>query len=214
MPRTPSSPIRAVGFDYTGVLASLPPGDIFEQVAGITGSERNTVQTAYHRYNRDFQLGRLDQAGLWRRVVADLQADDRFNAVFEAARARLPIVNQPVVAFVDQLHRAGYKVGLLTNLATPTPWSEDLYAQGLHKHFDAVGLSGETGLVKPEPAAFQWLATHLGVRLAELVFTDDRPAAMAGADKLGLRTIRFQNLPQLQAELRTLSIEWDGDRTS
>jgi putative hydrolase of the HAD superfamily len=204
----PLPSIRAIGFDYTGVTANLPAGNIFEQIADFTGVEPVTVQDVYHRYNHDFQIGRLDEAALWRHVATDLGAADHFDEIWRTAVARLPTPNEPTLELVDAVRAAGYRVGLLSNLAAPSPWSEDFYRRGLDRHFDAVALSGETGFAKPNPEAFQLLANKLGVTTDELVFIDDRPGALAGVESIGVHPVLFTDLAKLKSDLRTLGLIW------
>ena len=197
-----ATPVRAVGFDYTGVVSLLPEGDFFDQVAALAGTDRQTIAGAYMRYNRDFQLGQLEQTELWHRVAADLHIEDRFEQLWTKARERLPRIDHAMLKFVDQLRSTGYRTGLLSNLAPRTPWHDQLYREGVHTHFDAICLSGETGLAKPDPAAFEHLAHRLHVQPAELLFIDDRPTAFKGVEALGIRTITYVGLHQLQTDLK------------
>ncbi|HUD11089.1 MAG TPA: HAD-IA family hydrolase, partial [Candidatus Saccharimonadia bacterium] len=111
-----------------------------------------------------------------------------------------------VLALVDQLRELSLRVGLLSNLATPTPWSKELYHSGTADHFDVMLLSGETGFVKPEPEAFLMLADRLEVAPEELVFIDDTPEALSGVEKLGIRPIVYQGLSSLRSSLADLGI--------
>lgn len=206
--------IRGLGFDYTGVVAWLPEGDFFEQVARLAGTGSATVRAAYYAYNREFQTGHLSQEQLWRRVAADLHIEDRFQQLWNTARARLPRLDRAVLEFVDQLRAAGYRTGLLSNLAPRTPWYDQLHREGVDRHFDTVCLSGDTGLAKPDPAAFQDLARKMRVAPAELLYIDDRPQAFMGVEKLGIRTITYESLDRLRQTLHSMGIDWNEDSGS
>ena len=203
-----SRPVHAIGFDYTGVVATLPVGNIFDTVAGITGSSREAVEAAYITRNRDFQIGNITQKQLWHRILDELGETSRLPAVWAAAHERLPEIDNSVLQFVDELRRAGYRTGLLSNLAPRTPWYDQLYASGVPSHFDAVCLSGETGLAKPDPAAFVDLAGKLAVHPDELIFIDDRPQAITGVESLGIRTIPFTDQANLRRHLEDLGCQW------
>ncbi len=202
------APVRAVAFDYTGVTSNPPAGNIFEQISRLTGADPDTVRDMYHRHNREFQIGTIDQATLWRRVAADLGLSGRFDDIWRTATERLPTPNEPMLGLIDQLRTAGYRTGLLSNLAVPTPWSDDLYRRGLDRHFDAVALSGETGFAKPDPRAFAIIANRLGVPPTSLVYIDDRAAAFIGVEALGIRPILYVNLTQLKHDLHGLGLAW------
>ncbi|HUD11625.1 MAG TPA: HAD-IA family hydrolase [Candidatus Saccharimonadia bacterium] len=195
-------PVRAVGFDYTGVVATLPSGDFFDEMARVAGTSRAVVKEAYTRYRRDFQLGNLTERQLWSRVASNLSATDRFDQLWRRAISRLPSPDPEILALVDTLRSGGIKVGMLSNLAVPTPWSTDLYASGTAAHFDAVVLSGDIGYVKPEPEAFKVLAGALGVSPAELIFVDDRAEALAGIDRLEIRPVQYTGMTALKKSLQ------------
>lgn len=203
-----AAPVRGIGFDYTGVVARLPEGDFFEQVANLAGTDSQAVRNVYYSYNHDFQVGELSQEQLWRQVADDLQVQDRFQALWDTARARLPRIDHQMLGFVDQLRAAGYRTGLLSNLAPDTPWHHQLYREGVQTHFDVVCLSGETGLAKPDPAAFMDLAGKMGIKPAELIFIDDRPQAIKGVEALGVRTVAFDGINPLKKALTTMGIHW------
>jgi HAD superfamily hydrolase (TIGR01509 family) len=177
-------------------------------VARLAGTDSETVRAAYHSHNRAFQVGSLSQKQLWRRVASDLRIEDRFQDLWDTARARLPRIDHEVLAFVDQVRAAGYRTGLLSNLAPRTPWHEQLYREGVDRHFDTICLSGDTGLAKPDPAAFADLAQKMGVAPGELVFIDDRPQAFQGVERLGVHTVAYSDLLQLRHELRSLGCSW------
>ena len=201
--------IRAIGFDYLGVVARLPAGDFFDEVAELAQAPRSKVKATYGHHSRAFQTNQMDMATLWRHVAADLGIADRFEALWRAANQRVPIIDLDALKLVEQLRQAQYRVGLLSNLAAGTPWAEHFYGQHVDRHFDAVGLSGEIGFAKPDIAAFEWLASSLGVRCDEMIFIDDRLESMAGVEAMGIRPILYHNLEQLKNDLLDLNVELD-----
>lgn len=111
-----------------------------------------------------------------------------------------PLVDDEILALVDQLRATGYKLGLLTNLEVSS-WSESIRARGVDAHFDACLISGETGFAKPDHRAFTLLAERLGVPLDELLFIDDRPQSLTGIEQLGVTPVVYTGLAQLRADL-------------
>jgi HAD superfamily hydrolase (TIGR01509 family) len=64
--------------------------------------------------------------------------------------------------------------------------------------YEVLFCSGEEGVVKPEPAAFNITLERLGVEPNEAVFIDDTPEHVKPAQKLGLHAIHFQQLRHLK----------------
>jgi HAD superfamily hydrolase (TIGR01509 family) len=74
--------------------------------------------------------------------------------------------------------------------------------------FDAVVISGEVGLHKPEPEIFHMGAARIGAAPAECVFVDDLRENCAGAEAVGMTAILHRGadgtLPELE---RLLGLE-------
>lgn len=197
--------IRAIGFDYLGVIARLEGPSIYTRIAGLADSTSEAVKAAYRRHNADFQTGAIGKRELWRRVSHDIGRNDIADEIVAAAGGSLPQIDNEILTFVGELRGRGYKTGMLSNLATGTEWDEDLYRQGVDRYFDAVLLSGATGYAKPDPRAYALLASRLGVALRELVFIDDRPESFAGNEDGGMVCIVYTGLEDLKQQLKTIT---------
>lgn len=94
-----------------------------------------------------------------------------------------------------------YKVGLLSNIGRG--WIDDFFDKHqLHDLFDAVVLSGEEGVVKPQPRIYEIAAERLGVGLEESVLIDDSADNCAGAEAVGMKAILFETNQQCLHDLK------------
>ena len=84
-------------------------------------------------------------------------------------------------ALVLRAKHAGLRTGLLSN-----SWGNEYPREGWDQMFDAVVISGEVGMRKPEPQIFVHVLELLGVRAEETVFVDDLRQNVEAADALGL----------------------------
>jgi HAD superfamily hydrolase (TIGR01509 family) len=90
---------------------------------------------------------------------------------------------RPGIAEIWQsLRERGVRIGVCSNLALP--YGPPLLS-ALPDAPDAVILSYEVGLVKPDPAIFRLVCDRLGLRPAEILFVGDTPSA----DVEGPRTV-------------------------
>ena len=96
----------------------------------------------------------------------------------------------------------GVRTGLLTNATTRL--ESDLALLGLDSRFDAVISSARLGFCKPDERIFRVAAERVGCPVEQCVFTDDRPAFVAGARAAGMHGIDFAGAADLRAQLARL----------
>lgn len=102
-------------------------------------------------------------------------------------------------ALVLRAHRAGVRTGLLSN-----SWGNEYPREGWDEMFDAIVISGEVGMRKPEPGIFHHALEMLDVTPAQAVFVDDlRSNVMAAAD-LGLVGVHHTSYDETATELEAL----------
>jgi 2-haloacid dehalogenase len=70
--------------------------------------------------------------------------------------------------------------------------------------FDGMVVSGEIGMVKPDPAIYRHLLERFNLRADETLFIDDSTLNIAGAEAAGLNAIHFQSASGLRSEL----VQW------
>jgi epoxide hydrolase-like predicted phosphatase len=95
---------------------------------------------------------------------------------------------RPVEAMVSAVRRsrsAGIRTGLVSN-----SWSTAHYDRGLLANlFDAVVISAEVGLHKPQPEIYLLAAKRVGVPPERCVFVDDLRENCAGAEAVGMTAL-------------------------
>jgi len=132
-------------------------------------------------------------------LAARLQRTDGLPVVAEGILARmLGVGGEPVALMYDlirELRGRGLKTALLSNSWDVTGYPrEDFPAL-----FDAVVISGEVGMRKPESRIFQHTVGLLGVEHRECVFVDDIAVNITAAEALGMTGIHH-NDPAVTAE--------------
>ena len=98
------------------------------------------------------------------------------------------------------VRRAGFRTALLSN-----SWGGNDYPRHLFDElFDAVVISGEAGMRKPERRIFLHAATALGLEPAECVFIDDIEANVAAAEAVGMLGVHHSELRSTTQRLSEL----------
>jgi epoxide hydrolase-like predicted phosphatase len=131
-------------------------------------------------------LGVRENEGMVQRLFAGVRADDR------------------MVDAVRRVKQSGRPTGLISN-----SWGGASYDRvEVDDLFDAVVISGEVGLHKPEPEIFRLGAERLGVAPEECVFVDDLRENCEGAEAVGMTAILHRGpdgtIPELE---RLLGLE-------
>ena len=104
-----------------------------------------------------------------------------------------------VMAPARQAGAQGVTTGLLSN-----SWGNDYDRSQWHEMFDAVVISGEVGLRKPEPEIFALTLERIGLPAGECAFVDDLPHNVLAAAQVGLVGIVHRTFEETAAELEAL----------
>jgi putative hydrolase of the HAD superfamily len=98
------------------------------------------------------------------------------------------------------IRRAGFQTALLSN-----SWGGNDYPRHLFPElFDAVVISGEAGMRKPEPRIFLHATTLLGLEPAECIFIDDIEANVLAAEAVGMVGVHHSELRSTTQRLSEL----------
>ncbi|MGH9297206.1 MAG: HAD-IA family hydrolase [Acidimicrobiales bacterium] len=205
----PATGIRAVLFDFGGVLTASP----FE---------------AFDRYERDNDLptgfirslnARDHHSNAWARLERNELSLQEFGRAFEAeaagqghrveAAAILSLLGgelRPAMVEAVRRCRERYLVGLLTNnFLTASDDEErrppDPQLAALLSLFDEVVESSRVGVRKPEAGFFEIACERLGIDPGEAVFLDDLGVNLKAARAMGMRTIKVESEAAALAEL-------------
>lgn len=128
------------------------------------------------------EVGRL--AGRHPFAVADY-----FAACFDLPEE--VFIRRAATATIAKARAAGRKVGVLTNDLEAFHGKAWVDRLTFFEHIDAFVDASKTGILKPDPRAYQQALAALGVAAGEVLFVDDQPRNVAGARALGIETIHF-----------------------
>jgi putative hydrolase of the HAD superfamily len=116
---------------------------------------------------------------------------DRMFARFEHA--------PDMAGLVRRAHESGLRTALLSN-----SWGNSYPRDGWDEMFDAVVISGEVGMRKPEHRIYMHTAALLKLDPGECVFVDDLPPNVNAAVEVGMVGVLHNDYEATAAELEVL----------
>jgi putative hydrolase of the HAD superfamily len=204
---TPGRAVRAILFDFGGVLADMR-WDVAAALEAAHGLQRGALfETLYRTATwREIERGRGDLAA-WRDEAHRLLEGragvplPRLHDAWLAARHLI----RANVALARGL-RPGYRTVILSN--ADVTLRGRLRQLGVDHLFDAIVSSAEEGLAKPEPAIYRLAAERVGVPPEACVFIDDYDANVRAAEAVGMQGIvyRADRGEDLTARLAALGV--------
>src|SRR6266540_196089 len=200
--------IRAVFFDFGGVLLQGFDGIDHEAIEAEFGLEAKALRKAVYRESRymEFQVGKCT-LGEWADSIREalMKIDDRADAIMNAFMDSPRVFNQEMLGLVRRLH-GQYTLGIISNTI---PGMEER----LRERFELVDLfdvrvgSGDLGIAKPNAGIFLHATQEAGVSPAQAVFTDDRAEFAEAARALWMHGFPFTGYERFVEDLRSVGVE-------
>lgn len=129
--------------------------------------------------------------------------------LIRAYRARwhdmVPHAYDDVVEVLNRLVDDGHDVTMLTNFNDET-FAEVRDRFAFLDRPRGVTVSGEVRLLKPDPEIYARHSETFALEPSAILFTDDSPANVAGAEAAGWNAVLFRDAERLKADLRDHSI--------
>jgi 2-haloacid dehalogenase len=196
-----------VVFDLGGVLIDWDPRNLYRKLfAGDEAAMEHFLATVC---TPDWNE-RQDAGRLFAEAEAELIARHPDKAaLIRAWGARfdemIPGALEESVAVLEELKNRGTPLYALSN------WSTETFAPQQRRFpflawFDGIVISGEEGVIKPDPRIFELLLRRYALVPEQTVFIDDNPDNATAAHALGLHGIHFCSAVTLRRELATLGL--------
>lgn len=196
--------IKAVIFDFGRVISVQKPMSLFRTYEEDLGIEPGTINPIMFGSSawQDALVGRKTAKEFWHTIgpQLNLHTSEEVEAFLRRYQAD-EAINEGVLNLIRQLC-GHYKLAVLSN--APPSLAQWLADWGMLDLFDVVFCSGDEGVKKPDPAAFQVTLERLGVAPEEAVFIDDTLGHVQAAQALGLHGILFTTAEALAVELESL----------
>jgi len=198
--------ISAVILDYGQVLVRSPTAQEFGRMAEMFSVGYELFYQLWEASRGEYDRGDLTAEEYWLKLAAETNTSLDAQQIEILREVEVEIWAHPDPAMLDwvsQLHAAGIKTGLLSNM----PWDLVTHVRTncrWMQNFTFKTLSAEVRLIKPDPAIYQHTLDGLGVSASEALFVDDRENNIQAARVLGMHAIQFRSIAGLKRELKEL----------
>jgi len=198
---------RVVVFDLGGVLIDWNPRHLYRK---LFAGDENAMEVFLSEVCTVEWNERQDAGRTFAEAIDELlpRHADKIDLIEAFGRRFDEMITGVVAGTVDilaDLKRAGVPRYALTNWSAETfPPQRDRFP--FLSWFDGIVISGEEGVIKPDPRIFRILLDRYRIAPEEAVFIDDNPANAAAAAALGIYGIHFRSPDLLRRQLETLGL--------
>lgn len=197
---------RGLLFDWGGVLTT----NLFAGFAAFCQEEGIDPGLLREKFLGDpeaqemlfaFETGEMEEPEFERRLAALLGlAPERAEGFNDRIFDRIG-EDRPMIEALRNARGHGLRTGLLSN-----SWGTHRYPRHLFGElFDAVVISGEEGMRKPDARIYELAIGRMELPAHEIVFVDDLDHNLEPARELGLITIHHRDTDETLAELERLT---------
>ena len=200
---SPALPIRAVLFDFGGVLAEEGFRAGLHTIARLNGLDPESV----HRkgidvvYESGYVTGSAKETDFWKLMRSRFHFNEADTVLTDIILDRFTL-RPEMIDLVRDLRGHGLTCAILSD---QTDWLDRLdQRDDFYREFDRVYCSYRLGKSKREATLFDDVVADLGVRPAEAVFLDDDPGNAERARSRGLKALCCDAATQCHAGLQDI----------
>ncbi|MBD3164032.1 HAD-IA family hydrolase [Candidatus Woesearchaeota archaeon] len=194
--------IKNIIFDISGIFITSDEKIILEHYSKRFDIPYEKVKQAYESHFRKYEMGRLSKDKFTLMLFRDMGL--KHDPHFWDRRIQYKKRYEEPFKLLDKLKKK-YKVYFVSNEGKEY-WHMVDERLKITKHFDGGIVSFQAGRRKPHTKIFSKLLRKYRLNADECIFIDDSAHNLPGAQKVGIRTIHYQNMKQLKADLKRFKI--------
>jgi putative hydrolase of the HAD superfamily len=200
---TESKMIKGIIFDFDGPIVKSKSWhavlDEYEEYYKLpTGTVHDLLREYFkvaHKGDCKDMFDYFEQA----RPASPLDAN-QLNLILQEASENI-VVDRGMVALIEEFKKE-YKTALLSNFTLDL--MDRLRALKIDHLFDVVVNSSVIKIAKPSPQAFWYTLEQMNLNPSHVVFIDDLPLNIQGAEEVGIKGILYQNFEQAKIDLEKI----------
>ncbi len=199
-------PDRVIVFDYGEVISVSQSAADRAALVELSGLDTGLFWELYNRYRDDLDQGVTLPREYWNLIARDAGVEwspAQLQQLWAADIRSWISVEPGTVQLLAELHAGGTRVALLSNAGFD--FSDPFRHSPMAAYFEAMFVSAELGLIKPDPEIYRVTARELGITLEQMVFIDNKKINVDAATALGVTGHVFTTVGELRAFLESLA---------
>lgn len=199
-------PDRVIVFDYGEVISVSQSTADRAALVQLSGLDTGLFWELYNRYRDDLDQGVTLPREYWNLIARDAGVEwspAQLQQLWAADIRSWISVEPGTVQLLAELHAGGTRVALLSNAGFD--FSDPFRHSPMAAYFEAMFVSAELGLIKPDPEIYRVTARELGIALEQMVFIDNKKINVDAATALGVTGHVFTTVAELRAFLESLA---------
>jgi len=200
--------IKAVAFDYGGVVSFFQDEEAQKDLAKLAGIDVSLMRRIYWDNRPVYDRGLVDGKEYFRNILAGvgvIACPELLEKLVERDMESWSHVNPKTEQLMKDLKASGFKVAVLSNMIQDflDRIKDTLPVLTLP---DVAVYSCEVDTVKPEEKIYRLLLSRLDCKAQELVFFDDREVNVEAARALGIHAFLWKGPQAARSDMEALGI--------
>ncbi|MCH9631491.1 MAG: Phosphatase [Chlamydiia bacterium] len=182
--------LKAILFDYQGVLSRFEEQPMFDHVAGFWGMPKDKMHEHLADYKKNL-IGNFNKEDFLTYLAfkEGFTIDTAYRAMLDSYLEDHLVYDQEMLELVEDFKKRGYMVGILTNQDLPSCKIQE--KKDDFRFFDQVFLACYLPYGKPDHRIYEHALMTLGIKPEECLFIDDTMRHVVSAKSLGIRSMFF-----------------------
>lgn len=186
--------IKAVIFDYGGILGQKQEPSYIERICRLTGLKVEEFETNYRLERAAYDGGESDGRQYWSSLLerSGVAVEERLlERLIRYDYLSWTTDRVEMIELAGRLKKSGYLVAILSNM----PLDIGSYIKADKEwleHFSPILFSSELKMSKPADEIYLHCLEQLGVKAEEALFIDDTYENVAAAERLGIKGYWFR----------------------
>ena len=199
--------LKAIVFDFGGVLCFHPPDRQIRELAELCGLSREQFLEHYWGLRHAYDRGDFEPHEYWSKIGDATGRTYSSDQIEEFRRRDVNFwvnLDTRMMRWAAQVRASGIRTAVLSNL--PRDLGEHLRnGMRLTESFDHHSFSYELRSAKPDAPIYRHAVGGLAVEPREALFLDDKIENIEGARAAGLHAIHFDSPARLSVNLRSVA---------
>ncbi|MDR0447948.1 MAG: HAD family phosphatase [Treponema sp.] len=200
--------IKAVAFDYGGVISYPQDGEAMKDMAEMAGIDASLMNQIYWDNRSLYDQGQMDGKEYFKNILADVEVHADSNLLDKLIARDMESwshINPKTEALIQEIKNSGIKTAILSNMVKDF-LDRVMETLPVYKLFDTGVFSCNVDAVKPEEIIYHILLSQLDCKAEELVYFDDVEENINAARAIGIQAFLWKDPEAAHDELKSLKV--------